>query len=716
MRFRASLDPAAGAGPGEGFRLIQVDLRASYKVVPAVAVLVGASRRWISPEFAAPDVGFVRLGLLTETAVTRQARVWVRGAYAVAPHFNGGGSAGSPSRSGWARGSERPPAATGCGSNTTFSGSTAKSTGRRCRSRWRWPGPDCNWGSEHMKVRMRARSKIGPTLLSLLAACLSASDEGGGLRLDVTPIPRLIRGDSAQVHAQLLGEDGVPIPNARFAYSSTDNSVAVVSTGGLVIAVSPGAADIRVQSLGTERTPAVEAAVAVSPSVSLDSLRPVAARWGQLLSLYGSGLGPDTGQTVTINDVPVTVESYQPADSLHPERFGVLQVVAAPPLETGTSDTDANVIVTTARGAAALSTPLAIDSVDVFWPNTLTPADLGTITSRREFPGLALEPPQLTDWFSFSTAAPGDWTVRLSREAEVSLFPAGQVEAEQLQSTTPGSSASTFIAYYPGRGSVAGSASLCNGRGVWIQGVFLPRPFSTGFSGAGFRGLTLRNVPPGQHDLIVTFTGLTAIAPSDPGSFGSARAPFPARRANEWAVVATPFLEPLRARRYDLVIEPWAGSDIARDAYEPNDVCEDAISPFLTLGSSGFTDSVVDLSFDGPGDIDWFRIVAETHGFLQIRSPETAGSAGGELVPSATDSAVVAGALDFIDPCTDNSLTGALWSEGPDGCAVDGVRLQSGAYYLITGSHNPDIPGPYQLTFTWSPGAPLAPRIAAGHR
>jgi len=91
---RASLEPVPNAGPSASFRLTQLDLRASYKVVPAVAVLIGASRRWISPEFAAPDVGFVRLGLLTQTAVTRQARVWVRGAYAVAPHFNGGGSAG----------------------------------------------------------------------------------------------------------------------------------------------------------------------------------------------------------------------------------------------------------------------------------------------------------------------------------------------------------------------------------------------------------------------------------------------------------------------------------------------------------------------------------------------------------------------------------------------------------------------------------------------
>jgi hypothetical protein len=92
--IRASLDPVAGASQSGSFRLTQVDLRASYKVVPAISLVAGASRRWIDPEFAAPDVGFVRLGLLTETAVTRQARLWVRGAYLVAPHFNGGGSAG----------------------------------------------------------------------------------------------------------------------------------------------------------------------------------------------------------------------------------------------------------------------------------------------------------------------------------------------------------------------------------------------------------------------------------------------------------------------------------------------------------------------------------------------------------------------------------------------------------------------------------------------
>jgi len=91
---RASLDPEPGAPTGVPFRLTQFDLRATYSVQPAIAIQVGASRRWSDPKFAAPDIGFFRVGLLTQTGLNRQAKVWAHGAYLVAPHFNGGGSAG----------------------------------------------------------------------------------------------------------------------------------------------------------------------------------------------------------------------------------------------------------------------------------------------------------------------------------------------------------------------------------------------------------------------------------------------------------------------------------------------------------------------------------------------------------------------------------------------------------------------------------------------
>lgn len=92
--IRASLDPRAASSTSVPFRLTQLDLRISYDIQPAIAITAGASRRWIDPQFAAPDVAFFRLGLLTQTALTRQGKVWASGSYLIAPRFNGGGSAG----------------------------------------------------------------------------------------------------------------------------------------------------------------------------------------------------------------------------------------------------------------------------------------------------------------------------------------------------------------------------------------------------------------------------------------------------------------------------------------------------------------------------------------------------------------------------------------------------------------------------------------------
>ena len=90
----ASLDPDDENTATEAYDLSMIDVRVSYQVVPAIAVQVGAAGRTASPEFAAPDVGYFRIGLLSDNALARNARVWVRGGYLVAPQFNGGGSAG----------------------------------------------------------------------------------------------------------------------------------------------------------------------------------------------------------------------------------------------------------------------------------------------------------------------------------------------------------------------------------------------------------------------------------------------------------------------------------------------------------------------------------------------------------------------------------------------------------------------------------------------
>lgn len=78
----------------QSFDLWQGDVRASVRLATGVAIEVGAGRRAVDPEFAAPDVGLGRIGLLSEIPVSSAGAFWGRAAYLVAPRFNGGGEAG----------------------------------------------------------------------------------------------------------------------------------------------------------------------------------------------------------------------------------------------------------------------------------------------------------------------------------------------------------------------------------------------------------------------------------------------------------------------------------------------------------------------------------------------------------------------------------------------------------------------------------------------
>lgn len=90
--YRADLDPErADNAP---FAIVQVDVRASVLVARSIALEVGAGRRWVDPDFAAQEVGLVRVGILSEYPLSAIATVWARGAYFVAPQFSGGGKAG----------------------------------------------------------------------------------------------------------------------------------------------------------------------------------------------------------------------------------------------------------------------------------------------------------------------------------------------------------------------------------------------------------------------------------------------------------------------------------------------------------------------------------------------------------------------------------------------------------------------------------------------
>lgn len=63
----------------------------SYRWRPALALQVGAARRFTSPDFAAQDVGLLKVGLLVETHLSSLARVRLSGAYLPVTRFSGGG-------------------------------------------------------------------------------------------------------------------------------------------------------------------------------------------------------------------------------------------------------------------------------------------------------------------------------------------------------------------------------------------------------------------------------------------------------------------------------------------------------------------------------------------------------------------------------------------------------------------------------------------------
>ncbi|NIM47763.1 MAG: hypothetical protein GTN62_00240 [Gemmatimonadales bacterium] len=91
--YHAQLSPWLESDTVE-FKATQLDIRVSFRVAPGIALEAGGGRRWIRPELAAQEVGFIRLGAVSENQVARIASVWVRGAYLVRPQFGGGGEAG----------------------------------------------------------------------------------------------------------------------------------------------------------------------------------------------------------------------------------------------------------------------------------------------------------------------------------------------------------------------------------------------------------------------------------------------------------------------------------------------------------------------------------------------------------------------------------------------------------------------------------------------
>ncbi len=91
--YVARLKPDPETGLTEDLDLRQIDVRIAYFISPALAIQIGGSGREAKPENSTTNVGYGRIGLISENRLGSIARIWVRGAYLPNPRFSGGGSA-----------------------------------------------------------------------------------------------------------------------------------------------------------------------------------------------------------------------------------------------------------------------------------------------------------------------------------------------------------------------------------------------------------------------------------------------------------------------------------------------------------------------------------------------------------------------------------------------------------------------------------------------
>ena len=152
--------------------------------------------------------------------------------------------------------------------------------------------------------RRTARTIRALTVASGLAAC---SDPGvtavAVAKIDLTPATSSVRaGSTTTLAARPLDADGQVIDVRPIVWSSSNKTVAVVSTSGVVTALAPGEVRIAASALGTSAvatvtvTARVVAAVVASPSTVTMRVGVSAPLQAQTLDAEGIVL---TGRTIT---------------------------------------------------------------------------------------------------------------------------------------------------------------------------------------------------------------------------------------------------------------------------------------------------------------------------------------------------------------------------------------------------------------------------------
>ncbi len=491
------------------------------------------------------------------------------------------------------------------------------------------------------------------------AACVYPTDRSGELEVQMTTLPTLFLKDSVQLEARVVDGDGNALENAVVEFAADDPTVLAVSPDGLVLAVAVGTTTVTATAVEyAETTPVAQSAV-VRGLLEVDSVRPMTAKFGELVEIYGVGLDTNDLFSVSFGGVDAEIFAFQAADENNPQELGRLWVWMPPP-----APRESELTILGFNGGLVFPDTITVQQRDVYEPNDKAPWPLGEIPLIWGNPAVAFEVRprndtlQPADWYTFDNVAPQDRTIIVLSEVVGAETFSVFITDSLAWSGTPGNP----WAVGPDAWTIGPRTYLCGGLPITVgdtpvQLEELPFPFTL---------VALKDLPAGQYHILAPYS---------------------------------PQGDPVR---YEMLILSSYESVRNPDIAEENDYCNVAADLSVTRIAPGQART---MTIDNFRDIDWYYFsIAPATGDQSMDITTTATEADADLDVYVIRADSAAGDLVDLELIQFNAASGV-----DETLAIDSIA--PGDYYLIVMDF-PGVPTQYTLDWTFGPKRPSPGMVA----
>ena len=407
----------------------------------------------------------------------------------------------------------------------------------------------------------RSRGLATVTLLVgtvIVGTCAYPTEHDSSVHVSLTPLKILIRGKDTTVTASAWRNagpaDSQQIANVVFVWLSNNPQVATVSPTGQVVGITSGTAIITAAAANFDKGALAAAdTVRVSAPLEVDSVRPLAPRYGGLVTVYGPGA--DSILLATLHGVPLF--PYPFSETRDTTGYGSKRFWLLPPAQPDTMILIGSGIVTSNHDTTR------VIRQDVYEPNETAPHTFD-LDAPRPFPyptsfwypflvvnpGLFFEPLPRgdtlgVDWYRLGHSTARDLTIILSAPSVHGTFSTFVTDSLAWTGTT--------YALGPDSWTFGPASHACHGRG------FAPHEANGDSTIVAFK-----SVPAGALHAITIYR---------------------------------------QAAGYGLAVLDGYASELPADAHEDDNSCN-AADLRGTLPAPTFRDT---LTIENPHDVDWMK-------------------------------------------------------------------------------------------------------------